>query len=75
MGTFQIGGRVVAGVAAQGMLEGELFEVIGVEARSLLGMKFTTLTLRSLEDARELRIVNGHVLLSHAPGTDAVGTS
>jgi hypothetical protein len=75
MGKFQIGDRVVADVAAQGMRVGELFDVIDIEARSLLGMTFTTLTLRSLDDGRELRIVNGHVLLSRAPGTDAVGTS
>jgi hypothetical protein len=63
MERYDVGDRVVSDVDAQGMRRGEAFEVIAREEQHLLGMVFATLTLRA-EDGRELRVVNGQLLLS-----------
>jgi hypothetical protein len=63
---FTVGDRVVSNVDAQGMRRGERFEVIERDEQHLLGMVYATLTLRSLDNGRELRIVNAHVLMSRA---------
>jgi len=66
MERHDIGDRVVSNVDAQGMRRGEAFEVIARGEQHVLGMVYATLTVRSLEDGRELRVVNAHVLMSRA---------
>jgi hypothetical protein len=66
MERYDVGDRVVSDVDAQGMKRGEAFEVIGRAEQHVLGMVYATLTLRSVEDGRELRVVNGQLLLSRA---------
>lgn len=66
MERYDVGDRVVSGVDAQGMRRGEAFEVIGRDEQHLLGNVYATLTVRSLEDGRDLSIVNGQLLLSRA---------
>jgi hypothetical protein len=48
------------------MRRGEAFDVIARDERWVLGNCYATLTARSLDDGRELRIVNAHVLMSRA---------
>jgi hypothetical protein len=66
MERYDVGDRVVSNLDAQGMHRGERFEVIGRDEQHLLGMIYATLTVRSMEDGRELRVVNAHVLMSRA---------
>jgi hypothetical protein len=66
MERYDVGDRVVSNVDAQGMRRGEAFEVIARDEQWLLGNCYATLTLRSVEDGRELRIVNGQLLLLRA---------
>jgi hypothetical protein len=66
MERYDVGDRVVSGVDAQVMRRGERFEVIGRDEQHLFGNVYATLTLRSIEDGRELRIVNAPLLLSRA---------
>jgi hypothetical protein len=66
MERYDVGDRVVSNVDAQGMRRGEQFEVIERDERWVLGNCYATLTVRSVEDGRELRIVNGQLLLSRA---------
>ena len=61
-----VGDRVVSNLDTQGMRQRERFGVIGRDEQRLPGSCYATLTLRSLEDGRELRIVNGQLLLSRA---------
>jgi hypothetical protein len=66
MERYDVGDRVISNVDAQGMRRGERFEVIERDEQWLLGNCYATLTVRSAEDGRELRIVNGQLLLSRA---------
>ena len=66
MERFDVGDRVVSDVDAQGVRRGEAFEVIGRDERWVLGNCYATLTVRSLDDGRELHVVNAHVLMSRA---------
>jgi hypothetical protein len=66
MERYDVDDRVVSNVDAQGMRRGEAFEVIARDEQHVLGMVYATLTVRSLEDGRELRVVNGQLLLSRA---------
>jgi hypothetical protein len=65
---FKIGDRLVSGMDAQGMRRGEAFEVIGREVQVECGWSYATLTLRSLDDGRELHVVNAQVLMTRAKG-------
>jgi hypothetical protein len=65
MERYDVGDRVVSNVDAQGMRRGEAFEVIERDERWVLGNCYATLTVRA-EDGRELRIMNGQLLLSRA---------
>ena len=64
MEPYDVGDQLISGVDAQGMRRGERFEVTARDEQHVLGMVYATLTVRSLEDGRELRIVNAHVLMS-----------
>ena len=66
MERYDVGDRLVSDVDAPGMRRGEAFEMIGREERWVLGNCYATLTVRSIVDGRELRIVNGQLLLSRA---------
>jgi hypothetical protein len=61
---YDVGDCVVSNMDAQGMKRGGAFEVIARDERWVLGNCYATLTVRSLDDGRELRIVNAHVLMS-----------
>jgi hypothetical protein len=64
MERYDVGDRVVSNVDTQGMRRGEAFEVIARDERWVFGNCYATLTVRSAEDGREVRIVNGQLLLS-----------
>jgi len=66
MERYDVGDRVVSNVDAQGMRRDEAFDVIARDERWVLGNCYATLTVRSIDDGRELRIVNAHVLMSRA---------
>ena len=66
MERFDVGDRVVSNVDAQGMRRVEAFEVIARDERWVLGNCYATLTVRAIDDGRELQVVNGHLLLARA---------
>ena len=66
METFIVGDRGASNLDAKGMRRNERFEVIVRDELHLLGMVYATLTVRSVVDGRELRLVNGGLVVSRA---------
>ena len=63
MERYDVGDRVVSNVDAQGMRRVEAF---ARDERWVLGNCYATLTVRAIDDERELQVVNGHLLLARA---------